>query len=181
MKYAKINTETTYDLTGERKGDMGIDFYVPKDWNGGKPYILRIGEQVTIDMNIKTKFKDDLGLVFLNKSGAATKKGIIMGAQCIDASYQGNILNNFFKVVKGCNDIRVRRKGFLGLLGFKEWATTITHGEKMAQGVLIKISTEEVNEITLKSYNRAPRTKRADGGFGSTGTNVKEKIKNKSK
>ena len=74
MKYAKINTETTYDLTGERKGDMGIDFYVPKDWNGGKPYILRIGEQVTIDMNIKTKFKDDLGLVFLNKSGVATKK-----------------------------------------------------------------------------------------------------------
>ena len=96
MKYAKINTETTYDLTGERKGDMGIDFYVPKDWNGGKPYILRIGEQVTINMNIKTKFKNDLGLVFLNKSGVATKKGIIMGAQCIDASYQGDILNNFF-------------------------------------------------------------------------------------
>ena len=26
MKYAKINTETTYDLTGERKGDMGMIF-----------------------------------------------------------------------------------------------------------------------------------------------------------
>lgn len=173
MKYARFDKKA-HVLTGNRKGDMGIDFYVPDNWNDGKPYILRIGEQVTIPTCIKTKFSNDLGLIFLNKSGVALKKGVTMGAQCVDASYQGIILNNFFKSVKGKDDIRVRRRGLLGWLGFKEWATIIMPGEKMAQGVLVKISTEECTEITPKRYDRLPKTTRNAGGFGSTGNGIKK-------
>lgn len=172
MQYTKINSRA-FSLTGNRDEDMGIDFYIPKDWNGGQPYILRIGEQVAIDMMIKTKFKNDLGLVFLNKSGVALKKGLIMGAQCIDSAYRGPIINNFFKVVKGCNDIRVPKRGILGFFGFKEWATVITPGEKLSQGVLIKISNEDVEEVSSKVYERKSKTKRSSGGFGSTGNGLK--------
>lgn len=75
-----------------------------------------------------------------------------------------------FKVVKGTEDIRVRRHGFLGLLGFKEWATVINPGDKIIQGIMINISNESAKYISNKEYEKGPKTKRATGGFGSTGS-----------
>ena len=169
MKYAKINNQVK-NPKGNRTADSGIDFFVPDEWNNGKEQILRVGEQVNIPLDVKTRFKPTQSLIFMNKSGVALKKGLTVGAQVIDFSYTGIIHANMFKVVKGIEDIRVRKRGILGFLGFKEWATVIKPGEKIVQGVLFNISTESLTEISNKVYEKSYKTDRGNNGFGSTGT-----------
>ena len=65
MLYAK--TSNVLNPKGNRKADSGIDFFVPTDWNDGKPYVIRIGEQVNIPLDVKTRFKNNQSLIFLNK------------------------------------------------------------------------------------------------------------------
>ena len=168
MLYTK--SRTVKDPNGNRKEDAGLDFFVPNDWNDGKSYILRMGEQVNIPSGIKTKVKKDQYIQMMNKSGVALKKGLVFGACVIDSGYRGEIHLDMFKVVKGTEDIRVRRRGFLGWLGFKEWATVINPGDKIIQGIIINISNEPAKYISAKEYEKGPRTKRQAGGFGSTGS-----------
>ena len=168
MKYTKVRD--VKDIAGNREEDVCFDFFVPNDWNNGKAYVLRIGEQINIPSGIKTLFNKDLGLIGLNKSGVATKRGCVFGAHVIDSGYRGEIHLDMMKVVKGSEDIKVRKKGILGILGFKEWATIINPGDKILQFGLFKISNEKAIEISNKEYEKGPKTKRADKGFGSTGT-----------
>lgn len=164
MKYTK--TSDVKNPSGNRKEDAGVDFYIPNDWNDGKPYILRIGEQINIPTEIKVKVPAGTMLLFENKSGVARKRGLVRLACVIDNGYRGICNINLGKVVKGTEDIRVRRRGILGWLGFKEWATVLNAGDKIIQGILIKISTEELEEVSNKEYDKGPKTKRGDKGFG---------------
>lgn len=169
MKYTKIRD--VKDICGNRQEDVCFDFFIPKNWNNGKPYVLRMNEQVNIPSGIKTLFNKDLGLIGLNKSGVATKRGCVFGAHVIDSGYRGEVHLNLIKCARGLEDIRVRKKGFLGLLGFKEWATVLNPGDKILQFGLIKISNEEAIKISNEEYEKAPKTKRQDKGFGKgTGT-----------
>ena len=72
-----------------------------------------------------------------------------------------------FKVVKGTEDIRVRKRGFLGFLGFKEWAAVIKPNDKIIQGILFNISTESIKEISNASYEKQFKTDRGSRGFGN--------------
>ena len=168
MLYTKVRN--VKDITGNRQEDAGFDFFVPNDFNNGQPYILRMNEQVNIPSGIQTKFKNTQYLQMMNKSGVALKKGLTFGACVIDSGYRGEIHLNMFKVVKGTEDIRVRRHGFLGWLGFKEWATVINPGDKIIQGIIINISNESAKYISNKDYAKGPKTKRQAGAFGSTGS-----------
>lgn len=169
MIYTKT-TETVHDLTGDRENDAGIDFYVDSTWNDGKPYIIRIGEQVNIPSNIRVKLSNKNQVLLLeNKSGVAHKKGLCRLACAIDFSYRGICHVNLAKVCKGTEDIRVRRRGLLGWLGFKEWAAVINPGEKIIQGIIYQTSSESIIQVSEKEYEKGPKTKRGAGGFGSTG------------
>lgn len=165
MKFAKVGNVKS--PKGNRTQDSGIDFFVPEDWNNWEPLVLRIGEQVNIPLDVKTRFKPTQSLIFLNKSGVALKKGLICGAQVIDFSYTGVVHANMFKVVRGSEDVRVKRRGFLGFLGFKEWATIINPGEKIVQGVLFQISTESIQEVSDTVYEKNYKTARGNKGFGA--------------
>lgn len=168
MKYTK--TRDVKDPTGNRKEDAGFDFYIPNDWNEGKPYYIRIGEQVNIPSGIKIKLKNTQMMKMDNKSGVALKKGLIFGATIIDSGYRGEIHLNLFKVVRGKEDIKVRRKGILGLLGFKEYVAVLNPGDKIIQGIIHSISNEKATFISEKAYEQGPKSDRAAGAFGSTGT-----------
>lgn len=168
MQYTK--TRDVKDITGNRDEDAGFDFFVPNDWNEGKPYYLRLGEQVNIPSGIKIKLKNTQMMKMDNKSGVSLKKGTVYGATIIDAGYRGEIHINLFKVVRGKEDVRIRRRGFLGLLGFKEWAAVINPGEKIIQGIIHTISNEPAQFVSEKDYEKGPKTKRQAGAFGSTGT-----------
>ena len=167
MKYTKIRD--VKDICGNRQEDAGFDFYVPTDFNDGKPMYLRIGEQVNIPSGIEIKLKNTQYMQMMSKSGIALKKGLTFGACVIDSGYRNEIHLNMFKVVKGTQDVRIRRRGILGLLGFKEWATTIVPGEKIIQGIIVNISNEPAEYVSNKEYEKGPKTKRDKGGFGSTG------------
>lgn len=159
MKYCAI---TDVKLpTGNRKEDCGVDFYVPEDWNNGKPMKLYIGQQVNIPSGIKVKVPNDMSLTIENKSGVSVKKGLTVGACIVDPGYRGEIHLNLFKVVRGSED----KRNFFG-----KYYTIIKPGEKITQGILYKISSESFEKISEKEYNKGPATKRGKSGFGSTGT-----------
>ena len=166
MIYTKIRD--VKDPSGNRKEDAGVDFFIPNDWNEGKPLILRLGEQTNIPSGIKIKLKNTQYLQMMNKSGVSLKKGLTFGASVIDSGYRGELHLDMFKVVKGTEDIRVRRRGILGWLGFKEWATVLTPGEKIIQGIIMCISNEALKGVPNKVYDQGPKSKRSTGGFGST-------------
>lgn len=170
MIYTKIS-ESVHDLNGNRDEDAGLDFYIDSNWNDGKPYIIRIGEQVNIPASIKVKLSNkDQMLLMENKSGVARKSGLIRLACVVDYGYRGSVNLNLGKVVRGTEDIRVRRRGILGWLGFKEWAAVIKPGEKIIQGIIVKTSSEKITRVSEKEYEKGPKTKRGSGAFGSTGT-----------
>ena len=159
MKYTKIRE--VKNPTGDRQSDAGIDFYIPNDWNGGKPMKLFIGQQVNIPSGIKVKVPQGMDFAFTNKSGVALKKGLIIGATIVDTGYRGECHLNLFKVVRGKDDKRT---------WYGRYYTVLTPGEKITQGILNKISTESLTLVTNKVYEQGPSTKRGDKGFGSTGT-----------
>ena len=168
MKYTKVGN--VKDPSGNRQEDSGVDVYTPNDWNDGKPYVLRMNEQVNIPSQLKVKIKNTQSFIAFNKSGVSLKKGLVQGACVIDAGYRGIIHCNLLKAARGTEDIRVRRRGILGWLGFKEWATVINPGEKIIQGIIIQISNESAKYISNKEYAKGPKTQRAAKGFGSTGS-----------
>lgn len=159
MKFTKI-TDVKIP-TGNRTEDAGLDFYIPNDWNNGKPMKLFIGQQVNIPSGIKVKVPQGMMLQFNNKSGVAIKKGLVVGACVIDTGYRGEVHLNLFKVVAGKEDKKTL---------FGKRYIVLTPGEKIVQGVLVKVSTENINEISVKQYDKGPKTQRSDKGFGSTGT-----------
>jgi len=159
MKYTKIRD--VKDPTGLRMEDAGLDFYIPNDWNNGKPMRLYIGQQVNIPSGIKVKVPQGMMLKFDNKSGVSLKRGLVVGATIVDTGYRGECHINLFKVVKGTEDKRT---------WYGRRYTVLNPGDKIVQGVLVKISTEGINKISTKQYDQGPATKRSTGGFGSTGT-----------
>ena len=172
MIYTKVRD--VKDPTGNRDEDNGLDFYVPNDWNNGKPYILRMNEQVNIPSGIKVKVEKNKTFRIENKSGVSVKKGLVRGASVIDPGYRGEIHLNLFKVVKGSQDIKVRYPGILGfigmLFGIKTYATVINPGEKITQGIIENVSSEALKYVKPEQYEKGPKTKRQSGSFGSTGT-----------
>ena len=87
-------------------------------------------------------------LIAANKSGVASKEGLIFGAQVVDFEYQGeihiNVINTSSKVVR------------------------IYSGQKLIQFLETPIFTSTIEEVdTLQNLYKGA-TSRADGGFGST-------------
>lgn len=154
MKYTKVRD--VKDPTGNRVEDAGIDLYIPNDWNQGNSYMLGIGSQVNIPSGLKFEVPAGYMLKIDNKSGVATKKGLLVGATIVDHGYRGEVHINLFKVVGGLNDTEYQ-------------TTELQPGEKIAQAILIPISTEEIEQISNEEYDNLPTTSRGAGGFGSTG------------
>lgn len=123
----------------------GIDFYVPDDYIQ-EPKTLQPGESVLIPSGIKANVPDGYGLVAMNKSGVATKQGLIYGAQLVDPDYTGEIHIHVFNV--------------------SDKPQTIQPGQKIMQFVLIPMSFEN---IELVDELPEKQTSRGSGGFGSTG------------
>ena len=142
--------------------DAGIDFYLPESIN----YIRENGtgirvvaystdvenaiciqpqESVLLPMGIKSHFSDKYMLLFLNRSGMASKKHLFRGACLIDPSYTGEI--------------------FVNLTNVSNETQYLFPGEKLIQAVLLPIIPVEIEEGTT---NRV--TSRGNGGFGSTDT-----------
>ena len=144
MKIAKVRDVKT--PTRGTKKSAGIDFFVPNDFN---EVILMPNEAVLIPSGIKVSVPENYALIAFNKSGVATKKQLIRGAEVVDEDYQGEI------------HINVINTGTLPQI--------ISPGEKIIQFILIPMFYDDVFEVELEHLYIEP-TERGEGGFGSTGT-----------
>lgn len=148
-----IRISRTKDVKMPTRGtghSAGLDFYIP---NNFRETWLPPGTRINIPSGIHIDFLgsnlEDHALVFFNKSGVATKKGLIIGACVVDADYQGEV---------HLNVINTNENESVQLLP----------GDKIVQGLLLKVNYAEPVEVPFDELYAA-ETERGAGGFGSTG------------
>ena len=113
----------------------------------GEDIVIHAGERISIPTGIAIELPSaEYGVFVFARSGLASKKGISLsnGVGVIDSDYRGEIL---------CTMINLSDQDY-----------TIQSGERIAQLVVMPVV-----RPTLKVCEELGETKRADGGFGSTG------------
>ena len=161
MKYTKIR-DTKSPSRGTAQS-AGIDFYIPNDFNGGQSLSIPPGGRVLIPSGIKVSLPTGYALIAFNKSGVASKTGLIVGACVVDEDYQGEIHLNMINTnqpseVFSDNGAYTMNTGYI----------TINPGDKLTQFVLLPVNYVDPTETTLEELHPST-TERGAGGFGSTG------------
>ena len=147
LKFAKVR-----DVAAPERAhtgvDAGCDFRIPSDF---RSRILFPGESICIPSGIKLEIPIGTAFVIQNKSGIASKKGLLVGAEICDANYAGEI------------HIDVHNVG--------QQEVELTPGMKIAQGILYPILTPEFIEVddSVLYKDILVASERGAGGFGHTG------------
>lgn len=148
----------------------GIDFFVPNysplflvDLIKKNPFVkcsieddtmyivIPANGRVLIPSGIKTFMNPDTALIGANKSGVASKKGLVFGAHVIDSDYSGEIHIN---VINTSNEDVI-----------------VTCGEKLIQFIHTPVLLSPLEEVDKETYDKLhDKSERGEGGFGSTGT-----------
>ncbi len=173
----KLFIEPGYDVKAPVRdyGNAGIDFFIPKynktfaeafnaKNNPSQAYlstdidgigIIRIMPygRVNIPSGIRSFISPNVALEAQNKSGIATKYGLVYGASVVDANYQGII--------------------HISLINTTSQVIELPYGMKAVQFLprIIDISPIEVyNNMSLEEfYKDFEFSNRGEGAFGSTG------------
>ena len=141
------DTNQGYNLDLTDNNDSIIKF----DEDEGKSYFpLLPGTRINIPSGIHCLMETtDTALIGANKSGIASKHGLLFGAHVIDYEYQGeihlNLINTSTKIVRIYEDMKII-----------QFIETPIYTSKIAE----EINTEEL----YKNHN----SDRGSGGFGST-------------
>ena len=167
LKYCKVRD--VKDPKRAHSIDAGIDFFIPTDLktddikmevtkdivfvqevNGKvKSITLAPGQSVLIPSGIHVKVPEGYALVYMNKSGVASKKHLHVGACVVDSGYEGECHLNLTNV--GSTNIMIEA------------------GEKIVQALLIPISTVQTEDVgSLDALYAGQKSDRGTGGFGST-------------
>lgn len=172
IKFLKVR-----DVKSPERGTVeaaGIDFFVPncnekfiedlvqKNSNATLPVLVQVNDnqvyitimpnsRVLIPSGIHSWMTRGTALVAANKSGVATKKGLVFGAQVVDSDYAGEI--------------------HISVINTSNVPVTIIGGEKLIQFMHVPVLLSALEEIDKETYNKLHGTsERGEGGFGSTGT-----------
>ena len=126
--------------------DAGMDFFfAPIE---GAAARIKPGQSVLLETGIKMEVPSGCMLQIMNKSGIASKRSLITGACVVDEGYTGEIFVNLHNIGKDTEFVEP--------------------GQKIAQGVFIKIEKPSLQEIeTDNIYDTG--TSRGSGALGSTG------------
>lgn len=171
MKFCKVRKVKT--INRAHSDDAGIDFYVPEDLTKEvlhdkcdvtkdfvkvlvgpdgfiSSIILKAGQSVLIPSGIHVKVPHGHALIYMNKSGVASKKHLHVGAQVVDENYQGE-----------CH---------INLTNVGQTTVEINAGDKIVQGLVIPINYCQAEEtLSLEELYANTASDRGAGGFGSTG------------
>lgn len=164
IKYVKVR-----DVKSPERGTSvaaGTDFFVPYDFNDGKPFTLEPQHDILIKSGIRASLPPGTMWMGADKSGVATSKtamtlagntpkpnnprsSLKVGAKIIDEDYQGEI--------------------GLHVINIGNLSETITPGQKIVQFILVPIIYPELLECETVAEVFPEKTERGEGGFGSTG------------
>ena len=126
--------------------DAGLDFFYCPENNIS--VTIPPMTSALLDTGIKMEVPASCMLQIMNKSGIASKRSLIAGACVVDSGYDGEIFVNLHNIGKE--------------------PQTIEPGQKIAQGVFIRISTPILSEIG-EDLIYGMETSRGRGALGSTG------------
>ena len=126
--------------------DAGMDFYYCAD-NNEQITIRPMGNAV-IPTGVSIEVPEGHMLEMKNKSGVAAKRQLLVGSCVIDRGYTGEI--------------------FVNLNNVGTTVQIIEPGQKLAQGVFVKISQPELIIIDA-NQNLYEKSDRQEGSLGSTG------------
>lgn len=170
----KFFIEPGYDVKAPTRdyGNAGVDFFIPNatvafinafnaknepenasmSVESDKIFIMPHG-RVNIPSGIRSFISPNVALEAHNKSGIATKHGLVFGASTVDANYQGII--------------------HISLINTTDKVVVLPLGMKVVQFIprLIDVSPIEVyNNISFEEfYKDFEFSNRGEGAFGSTG------------
>lgn len=153
----------------------GIDFYVPYGLTANemaakqpvkgqiqilanevtgeiKKYVIHPGKRILIPSGIKAKMPKGYCGIFFNKSGVASRAGVIVGSCVVDSDYQGEI--------------------HLSIMNVSDEPLNLLPGTKLTQMLIVPESICDVEEVNTLEDLYDEETVRGEGGFGSTGTSA---------
>lgn len=110
--------------------------------------VLKPGQGINIPSGLSVDLPHGYALDFRNKSGIATKKSLVVGAELVDEDYTGVM--------------------HLNLHNIGEYYVRLTCGMKIAQAVFERTYYDVLN-IKNSETRLEKKTDRGAGGFGSTG------------
>ena len=128
------------------KTDAGMDFF----FCPGEPTVMGIepGQSALLPTGIKMEVPEGYMLQIMNKSGIASKRSLVTGACVVDEGYTGEIFVNLHNIGNQTNFVE--------------------SGQKVAQGVFVKIDKPQIWEVEEDNiYGQS--TSRGSGALGSTG------------
>ena len=145
LKIFKTKEVKTPERTGK---NSGFDFFIP---NIKEPHVVEPYGNITISLGIKVRIPKNYVLIAFNKSGIATKLGLIVGACVIDENYTGEI--------------------HLDIHNIGTQAIKISPNKKIIQFILIEQDYHMVKEVSSEKilYEGLDIEERGSKGFGSTG------------
>ena len=164
-----LKTRDVKSPSRANKYDAGIDFYVPeltdefvkilqeknpsfdKRFISNEAILLYPQKRILIPSGIYCQMSETgRALIAANKSGVATKTGLVFGAQVVDFEYQGEI--------------------HLSLINSGTSLVELTSGMKILQFLEMPVFNSNilVNEGISVDEFYLEETSRGDGGFGST-------------
>lgn len=168
LRFTKVRNVRT--PSRGNKGDAGLDFYMPIDLTieqikSSSPVETEVDlfgsiTQIIIPPHVRVLIPSGIRVLLepresmlsaANKSGIATKQGLIFMAQIVDSPYTGEV--------------------HIGILNTSDYPQTIKADTKLTQFIHIPIYPTEPEEIPNEQYDEIAKSwgTRGDGGFGSTG------------
>lgn len=146
LKYAKVR-----DVKSPRRANWGdaIDFFIPE---GESDFYIHPGCNLLIPSGIKVEIPFGFALQFMNKSGVASKKRLIVGAELVDHGYSGEVHFDLHNIGNGVQVVKP--------------------GEKIVQAVILRVELPSLYQVDEKQLYTgiAKVSSREEDGFGSTGT-----------
>jgi dUTP pyrophosphatase len=147
-------------------GSAGIDFFIPNDirfddrmediqgrhcgvLQTDRRILINSGGNVKIPLGVRMRLPKGYSMLFVNKSGIATKKNLAVGAQLIDEDYTG--------------------QPHVHLYNFGNATEFVEPGMKIVQGILIETNAIGIEECDEGELFDGFDTERGDGSFGHTG------------
>lgn len=171
LKYCKVREVKS--IARAHAEDAGIDFYIPENidqetfaskcdvtkcypvatYENGflKNITLAPGQSVLIPSGIHVKIPHGYALIYMNKSGVASKRHLDVMACVVDENYEGE-----------CH---------LNLVNAGDCNITIEAGDKIVQGLVLPVNYCQIEEMSsLEELYKDSTSDRGTGALGSTGT-----------
>lgn len=165
LRYSKVREVKSPNRANPT--DAGMDMFIPKidekfeeDFkskncysnariNGHNQIVIPIKGRACIPSGCHFDIDEGYALIANNKSGVATKLGLVFGAAVCDSDYQGEV--------------------HISVINTSGYDVLLEEGQKIIQFLYMPIRTDMPEEVPFEDLY-SEETDRGTGAFGSTGT-----------